>query len=364
MAFAVPSPWNGFLFAGGREFKIKTRKPAIYRRKEMKMKKQLLAAFAGIGLLAHSAGAAITAGGGAAYYSNPHAGTENIASFDWDASGNLYWMGGDANWAQSMNVYKYDGAALTTVDSRASFAGTWLNSHGNNIYFDDGTAYSFNRYDTVNGGAVTQAFQQDNAWGYTFHGNGLFISGADASWNNQLYYSEVDTNGDLTGPLITLGLMGSPSGPVTFDSDGNLFYGAGYSDGKLYKYSAIDVATAIAGTPLGDAALHEFLDFNSFGVAGMTGMDFTNEGNLVASLTAFGSPSQLVEFEIAGDGSYSGNASVWAVSDGRMTTVRNRDGTIYFSDPDAVYAIPEPGTIMLVLLGAGGLVGFRKRFKR
>ena len=158
--------------------------------------------------------------------------------------------------------------------------------------------------------------------------------------------------------------MGSPSGPIAFDVAGNLFYSAGYTDGKIYKYGASEITDAIAGTQLGDASTHEFIDFNSYGLSGATGMDFDEEGNLVASLTAFGSNSKLVEFGIDGSGAYLGTSSVLAESDGRMTTVRNRDGDIYFSDPDGIYvAIPEPGTVTLMLLGSVGMVAFRKRRK-
>ena len=325
------------------------------------MKIHKFAACAAAALLAHTAGAAITTGSVTTHYSNPYSGTENLTSFDWDGSGNLYWMGGDASWAQSMHVYKFDGSTLSTIDTRASYAGTWVNSFGDNIYYDDGSEYAFYKYGTAGGSSPSQVLQLDNSWGYTFQNDGLYITGADAGWNNVLYYSALDANGDLTGSLINLGYMGSPSGPTAFDADGNLYYGAGYGDGVIYKYSAADVAAAVAGTPLGAAAAHQYIDFNGYGLDGASGMDFNADGNLVVSLTSFGSPSKLVEFDVDGSGNYTGNSSVWAVSDTRMTTVRNQSGTIYFSDSDGIYeAIPEPGTIALMLMGVIGLVGVRR----
>lgn len=327
------------------------------------MKKSAYAAVIAVGLLAHSASAVIISGSSTTYYSNPLGGTENIASFDWDAFGNLYWMGGDASWAQSMSVHKYDGSTLSTIDTRASYSGSWVASHGNNVYFDDGSAMSFNKYDTSVGGAASQVFQQNNAWGYTFNGDGLFISAADASYDTSLYYSEVAANGDLTGSLVNLGYVGNSSGPIAFDADGNLFYGGGYGATKIYKYSATDVADAMGGTQFGDASLHEYIDSSAFGYAGATGMDFDSEGNLVATMRSSTDQSSLVSFDIDESGSYLGTSSVLAQSDGRFTTVRNSGGSIYVSDSDGIYAIPEPGTVTLMLVGFGGMAFYRRRRK-
>jgi hypothetical protein len=329
------------------------------------MKKHIIAAGIVLSLCGSAAVAAITSGAVETYYANPYSGTENISSFDWSSTGDLYWMGGDANWAASMNVYKYNGSTLSAIDSRSSYAGSWVARNGNYMYFDDGTAYSFNKYDTVNGGAASQVFQQANVWGYTFNNNGLFISGADESWNNSLFYSAIDGNGDLTGSLVTLGFVGAPSGPMAFDTEGNLFYAAGYSVGKIYKYTAAEVAAAIAGTALGDAATHEYIDFNSYGLAGATGMAFDDEGNLVASLTSFTDPCKLVSFDIDESGNYLGTSSVLAESDGRMTTVRNNSGDIYFSDGDGIYkAVPEPASVLLIMIGSLGIVGYRRLFAK
>lgn len=304
--------------------------------------------------------ASMTSGDVEMYYSNPNRGTENLSSFDWDNSGSLYWMGGDANWAESMNVYKYDGT-LSTIASRPSYAGSWVCSHNNSIYFDDGSEYTLYKYDTVNGGAPVSAFQQNNAWGYTFHNNGLYISGADANWNNSLYYSALDAEGNLTGSIVNLGFMGSPSGPITFDANDNLFYAGGYSSGLIYKYSSEEITAAIGGTALSDASAHEYIDFNSYGLTGSTGMDFDSEGNLVVSLTSFGSPSKLVAFDIDESGNYAGSSAELAVSDGRMTTVRNNNGDIYVGDPDGIYkVVPEPASALLLLIGALGITVFRR----
>ncbi len=305
--------------------------------------------------------AAITSGAVETYYANPYSGSENISSFDWSSDGALYWMGGATDWSPSMNVYKYKESTLSTIDSRSSYAGSWVARNGNYMYFNDGGTYSFNKYDTINGGLASQVLQKTNAWGYTFNNNGLFISGADETFNNLLFYSAIDGSGNLTGSLIELGSMGAPSGPITFDSAGNLFYASGYSSGKIYKYSAAEVATAILGTALSDASTHEYINFNSYKLTGATGMDFDAEGNLVVSLTEFGNPSKLVSFDIDGSGNYLGTSVVLAESDGGMTTVRNNGGDIYFADPDGIYkAIPEPASVLLILLGGLGITGYRR----
>ena len=324
------------------------------------MKKTLLIALLAAGLAGQTAMAAITFGPVATFYNNPNSGTENITSFDWDSAGNLYWMGGSAaGWGNPMNVYRY-GGSLAAIHSQAAYAGSWVCSYGEYIYFNEDSNYT---YDTVSGGPAGQVFQQTGAWGFTIHDGGLFISGADPSWNNSIFYSPLDSGGNLTDTPVNLGYVGSPSGPIAFDADGNLFYGAGYSDGLIYKYTAAEVAAAIGGTPFGAASAHEFIDFNSHGLAGTTGIDFDNNGNLVASLTSFGSPSKLVSFALDGSGGYLGSSQILAVSDGRMTTVRNRGGEIYFSDEDGVYrVIPEPAVIGLLLSG-GGFLLMRRRLQ-
>ncbi len=291
-----------------------------------------------LSLMASNSLAAITSGNVLTYYQNPFVG-KNVASFNWSSGGDLYWMEGDNNFAQDLKVHKFDGNTLSAIYTAASYSGTWVLSDGDNIYFDDGSLTALFKYDSIGGGAATQVFQQSNAWGYTIHNNGLFIAGADVNWDAKLYYSALDGNGDLTGPLVDLGFMGSPSGPIAFDAAGNLYYASGYSAGKIHKYSAAEVALAIAGTPLTDPAGHEIIDFNSFGHAGATGMEFDSNGHLVVTLTSFGAPSDLVTFYMDDSGDYLGTAEITAQSSNRMTSVRLYQGQTYFSDQDGIYQV-------------------------
>ena len=288
--------------------------------------------------------AGVVSGDVSTYYENPYAG-KSITSFNWGSNGNLYWLEGDSNWAEEMKAHQYDGSTLTTIYTASAYAGTWVLEYGDNIYFDNSSAYALYKYDTVAGGSAAQVFQQANAWGYTIHNDGLFIAGSDANWNAKMFYSALDTAGTLTGSVVDLGFMGGASGPVAFDASGNLFYAVGYGSGKIYRYSAAEVAAAIAGTPFSNPSAHEFIDFNSFGYAGATGMEFDANGHLVATLTAFGSPSSLVTFYIADDGSYMNASHIAAESTGPMTSVRNYQGQIYFNDDGGIYQLlPQTNT--------------------
>lgn len=306
--------------------------------RQSKWLKSLSAMVCGAAMLASTSqvNAVITDGNVDIYYQNPYAG-KLISSFDWAANGDLYWMEGDAYWAQDMKVHQYAAGNLSLIHSAQSFAGGWVLSYGDNIYFDDGSEYALYKYNTATS-ELQQVLQQQNAWGYTIHDGGLFISGADQNWSARLFYVELDANGDLTGPVIDLGAMGSPSGPIAFDSEGNLFYASGYSSGLIYKFPQVEVDAAINGTPLSQPENRVFIDFNAFGYDGATGMDFDSQGNLLVTLTSFVSPSSLVKFYLDENGN-SGLSEVAAVSDGRMMTVRNYQGDIYFNDSDGIYRL-------------------------
>ncbi len=298
----------------------------------------LSTAILSMALFAGASHADITSGNVSTAYENPFAG-KTIASFNWGSDNNLYWMEGDSSWAQEMKVHKYNGSTLSTIYTASAYAGNWILSNGNNVYFDNGSEYALYKYDTVVGGSAAQAHQQTNAWGYSIHNGGLFISGSDSNWNNKLYYIALGQDGNTTGSLVDLGFMGGPSGPMAFDASGNLYYASGYSAGKIYKYSAAEIASAISGTPLSNPAAHEFIDFNSFGYQGATGMEFDSNGHLVVTLTDFYLPSILVTFYTDVNGNYLSLAEVTATSNVSMTSVRNHQGNIYFSDNDGIYQV-------------------------
>lgn len=291
-----------------------------------------------LSVLASLSQAAITSGNVNTVYQNPFSG-KSITSFHWASNNDLYWMEGDNNYALDLKVHQYDGVTLNTVYTSASYAGYWVLSEGDNIYFDNGSQAALYKYDTILGGSATQVFQQSNAWGFTIHNGGLFIAGADVNWDAKLYYVALDQNGVPQGQVVDLGFMGSPSGPIAFDAQGNLLYASGYSTGKIHKYSAAEVATAIAGTPLSNPAGHVFIDFNSFGYSGATGMEFDSNGHLVVTLTGFGSPSKLVTFYTDDTGNYLGQAEITAESNIGMGSVRMYQGGIHFNDGEGIYQV-------------------------
>ncbi|NQU76263.1 MAG: PEP-CTERM sorting domain-containing protein [Planctomycetes bacterium] len=322
--------------------------------------------FAAIMLICAGAEAAVFAAVGhqsAAYFQTPSVQTDPMVSFDWGSDGNLYFSTGSADWGPKMNVWRYDGAASTNIFSNGDvYAGSWLTANGQYVYFNEDMYYNVYRYDTSAGGGAENALQHTNMWGFFFHDDGVFISGADDNWESHVYYAAVD---QLTGTISApqdIGAVGDPSGPIAFDAVGNLYFASGYAAGRILKYTAGEVAEAVGGVSLlADPAAHAWADFSGTGLDGATGMAFDSSGALVATLTSFAHPSQLMRFDVDAGGACEG-MTLMATSDNRMYAVRLSQGALYVNDPDGIYtvsAIPEPAT--LGMLAAGAIALLRRR---
>ncbi|MBN2580436.1 MAG: PEP-CTERM sorting domain-containing protein [Pirellulales bacterium] len=300
------------------------------------------------------------------YYANPHSG-EDFTSFDWFGD-DLYYSTGAPNYGLGFNVYKYDGSQATSIyaDS-AVFVGSKVKSIGDYLYFNDYGNYSrytcdYYKYDPNQGEAPVKVINSgvtgDDLWGLqTRTGSDLWAAGG---WTTVIRYTTLDGNGDPESvPLVDLGTIGASSGPLGFDSQGNLFYAQGYVDGtswNVYKWTASEVAAALAdpiSNPL-DPTGHVFAAMSGVGA---TGMAFDDNDPLFVTKTDSSNPSKLLKvFE---GGSYVELAS----SDGRLSELRCHDGVIYAADGDGIYQIseiPEPSSFVL-LSAALVLVLFARR---
>lgn len=318
--------------------------------------KSLLAAAAAFLITVSPAVAALTfhnGNSGSLYYTNDN--SNAIISFDWGSDSNLYFMD-----SQSYNFggfHRYDGATKTTlVAGNSNFAGASVVAIGSSIFFNDSNSnYFIHRYD-IAGNSLTST--QTENYSLATNGTSLFTTGS-ADWviTDLKYYP----NGTF-GQSITLGGVAGSSGPMAFDANGNLYYGVGYGSSEIFRWSASDVATAIAtegGTPL-DQTAGFWLDYGSiFGSPeGATAMAFDSAGNLYVTLTAFANSSMLVKFETNG----SGNHELILDSDQRLGDIRIVNDILYVADGNQIFsvAVPEPSAFLLTVMGAAAF-GLKRR---
>ena len=286
-------------------------------------------------------------------------GGDPMVSFDWADNGWLYYVTGD--YSPQMTVHEWNGTTVSQVYSDSVYAGSWAACSGAYAYFTQDSDMVLYKYDTAGGGPATVTAQVPGLWGVLFHGGDAYLVGADATWQGTIHRSLVGLDGELGAPSL-LGTVGDPSGPMAFDAGGNLYYSAGYLQQRILKYTAAEVADAVAGSaPLGDPDGHVWASFAGMG-DGATGMAFDADGALVLTATSFLGPSKLLRFTVAADGSNSHVATL-AESDTRLGTVRLHGGAIHVNDGDAIYSIvPEPS--ILALLAGCALPAILRRVRR
>ena len=311
--------------------------------------KTMIKLFMGVCLLALAghASAAVIAGTNytvEAFYANPHAGTRLVA-FDWDGDNNLYYSIGDPYWGLGFSVYKFDGASAVNLYTDANaFSGSRVTAIGSYIYFNDGGTYTrwtcdYFRYNPAAPAAPVNMGVKSDIYGLeTRNGDDFWAAGG---YTAAIYYSPLDANGELaSNPLVNLGTIGNASGPVAFDADGNLYYVEGYvaqGNPTVYRWSAAEVAAAIANpaaNPLNPEG-HAWATLTSGD--GATGLLVDDFGNLVVTVTSFTDPSELHRLLVS-DGACVGYQML-ARSDTRLETLRIRNGVIYVSVAEGIFAV-------------------------
>lgn len=292
---------------------------------------------------------------GTVVHSDQHGGA--ITSFDRGPDGNLYYQT-DSNWTFG-GFHRWDGAAQTTlVPGNSDWTGSSVVTIGDFIYYntEDLTNPKIHRYGPFSGTnpVSTVVSTAPNVGLYT-HGGELFITGAIGFGTNHIYHTSLNAEGELTAdPATDLGETFGSSGPLAFDSGGNLYYAPGFGDLSIYRWSAEQVAAAIAdpiANPLPtDGVL--WADYSAVynSVSGATGMTFDDEGNLAVTLTDLANPSYLVRFSVTESGDWSGDYTQLLASTERLGDLRNFDGDLYVAVGDSILqVIPEPAAWSLLL---------------
>ncbi len=295
----------------------------------------------------------------ASYYSTGNA--NSIVSYDWDSQGNLYYQTSNSSSA-FLGVYKYSNGTVSTIAAanESIFAGASVVTVGNSLYYNN-SDLSGNQniylYNPLNGSSSLSLTSTTPNYGLYGYNNALYIAGAVGWGTNHIYYSSLNTNGTLVNnSAIDLGETSGASGPLVFDKAGNLYYAPGYYDLSIYRWTAAEVAAAIADPTANalSATGHLWEDYSSLyaSVGGATSLAIDSNGDLLASLTSFSDPSSLVKFGVSDTGTYDGTSSTILTTTDRLGELRVEDGTVYVSDGDQIFTVvPEPSSFALMGMG-------------
>ncbi|PAW79995.1 MAG: hypothetical protein B9S32_01305 [Verrucomicrobia bacterium Tous-C9LFEB] len=293
------------------------------------------------------------------YYNNSTG--DGIVSYDWDSSGNLYYMAGTSSYTFG-GLYQFNGSATTTVVAGSTdyvgASAVYLNGY---VYYNAsaGSTQKIYRYD-VAGGTKTLTSTAANYGLYAYNGS-LYVCGAgNVGDANKLGYATPAADGSLpsSGAItaFTAATPGVASGPLAFDAAGNLYYAPGWGSDSIYRWTAAEVSLALAD-PVNNALVASSAWF-TFGAeyadqtgnnGGATSMVIGEDGNIYLTLTSWTAPSVLVEV----NADASAATTVLTDSD-RLGEVREKDGSIYVSSGSGIYqvsAVPEPSTVALLLTG-------------
>jgi hypothetical protein len=301
------------------------------------------------------------------YYT--HTNSDHIISYDWDANENLYYMTTPADFSGGTAVWKSSGGSPTSLYANGStFAGASVVTIGNYVYFNDSDLsgnQTIHDFGPLNGTPSVNAISTTPNYALFGHNGNLFIAGATAS--SHIYYTPLNEDGTLTNnPAVSIANVSGGSGPLVFDAAGNLYYAPGFSDLSIYKWTASEVAGALANpsTAALNSTGHLWLDYSGLypDVSGGTSMLLDGSGDLLLTLTNFSGPSSLASFGINPDGSYDGVDTTILTDTGLLGELRSHDGGTYMSaDNEIVQIVPEPGSCLLAGAGLSILLTRRSR---
>lgn len=305
---------------------------------------------------------------------------DSLSAFDLGANGDIYFTYGNFNWPnQTMGADVYNGTTQTNLYTSAAagddFPGSGTvhdSTAGEYFYFlRDNATPGFSRVET---GTTTVSNQTSVSpvSSFTGHNNRMFVSGGSG-----LYYGDINTTDGSVASLteISDGPLTASSGPIAFDDDGNMFFAPGFNDQRVYKFTATEVADAIAdpindGLIVQDNAPSEWYDYSTdpilSALGGITGLTFDGDGDLLATVTSFTNPSRLVELDVDTLGDYAGTLHL-ASSIGRLGSVRYdaANDAILFNDGTQVYElVPEPTTLAMLIGGSAYLMRRRNRSRQ
>lgn len=256
------------------------------------------------------------------------------------------------------------GAIEDLVDFDATLGAGFLKINAGVAYFAttvDFTAYSIQSFG-IAGSTLSTIGSVDYIYDLAFAGGAAFVSHSLGGYGTANYVSQLNLSNASVDSILNSGT--DASGPLAFDADGNLYYGSTSfgGDGKIRKFSALQVASAIGGGP--DLTLASGVELHS--PVSNQYFELSMSLGLVQSYSPFGSSPLITAYELDGSGSslvglggssdfvsgLSWNGSNLFVG---IRGVGNNDVKVFQISP-----VPEPSVAFLMLAGASLLVVRRR----
>ncbi len=296
--------------------------------------------------------------------------SDKIQSFDIDASGNLYLF------KDNQYITKYSGGGETTLyNYGSSIYGSFLTVKGGTVYFGESSGGVVKSMPT-SGGSATDLFTLSGNYDMAFNNSGQAFLSANPggmSSENKIYH----WNGTTTD---LIGDMGGYSGPLAFDSNGDLFYGfPNYGAGEVVYFTSTQIAGALANNDPDTAELGSS-DWTSYesGLDACSGFVFDDDATTqdlfssswqnsvtrvygLNSSDAFGtgdSPS-FIRF-VPGPGDFEPYAGAGGGSLYILTTDWTAGNSIIYE----LQPIPEPATSFLLASGLMGVFAISRKKKK
>jgi hypothetical protein len=293
-----------------------------------------------------------------------------IGGIDLDAAGNIYYLDTDTNDADGNSSTQLIQRALngntTTLftfapgqSTSSNVFGSFVRVSGTTIYWGEsypGTIWSA----TITGNSIQNAVNLGTiASNYDLAvspGGEVYLSAGPDFGQNHVYRLTLGA-GTITptSNVVSKVFDNNYSGPIAFDTAGNLIYGAPLFDkggGGIFRFGVSELAGTTELTLAGHALINN--GANGYLQVGPNGLIFQDYGGT------------LRQYDTS-----RGNAETpLAVSDGFLGNIAYRDGQIYTvvssfgaTGQSVVYAVaPEPGSVTFLALGLAAC--FQRRFRR
>jgi len=284
-----------------------------------------------------------------------------ITGLGFGSGSDIFYLETDGAFMAPTRLYRRDltaGTVSTLFTYTAAVFGSFVEVTGDKVYFGEnsnGTVRSVN----LDGSLPQLLATVPGNYDFELFGTDAYLSANPGGFNAQNTVTKLTIATGATDVIVNTADF---SGPITFDQNGALFYGAtgfaGVSD--LYRFTAAEVATAFGPTTLSLDAAHRVLanGGNSyFDFAGaqpnQTRTFFGNDGSRLARVTGTASESYTEETIAVSPHSI---GHIAATRDVAYVAV-----TDFATNRSAVYSVvPEPGSTLLLAAG-GTLVALRRR---